>query len=568
MFTSLRLFNYRVWFFGALVANIGTWMQRVAQDWLVLAVLPEGSAVHVGIVTGLQFLPVIFLSPLAGLIADRVDRRKMLITTQAGMGLLALALGALVLLGTATVYHVYLFALALGIFSAFDAPVRQVFVSDIVPPASLANAVALNSASFNAARLVGPGVAGLLIAAVGPGWAFIVNAITFAATIGAVLAMRVGQMQPREPTKRGKGQLREGVAYVRGRADIITIMIVVFLVGGLGLKFQLTSAAMAHDEFGMGAGEYGVLGSVLAIGSLFGALMAARRKRPRLRLVLGAAFGFGVSSLIMAMTPTYELFAISAIPVGFFSLTMLTSANAAIQTTTEPNIRGRVMSLYLVVFFAGNPVGGPIVGWIAETFGARWSIAVGAITAILVATIAAAVTARREEVRVRYRLRQRPHLVLQHRNGKLESEAAGDPESASTTDPASSRQPAGARKPASGPGAPGGSSTTTASASSTGAASNGVASTRGAEPSSPNALAAAGKRDSESGYGSRGGDDHAQTRADTETREDAGSRSGTNAAPAEKAPSSTPAASSSDVTPSGPREKATKAKQGVKASAA
>lgn len=415
MFTSLRLFNYRVWFIGALVANIGTWMQRVAQDWLVLAVLPEGSAVHVGIVTGLQFLPVIFLSPLAGLIADRVDRRKMLITTQAGMGLLALALGLLVLLGTATVYHVYFFALALGVFSAFDAPVRQVFVSDIVPASSLANAVALNSASFNAARLVGPGVAGLLIAAVGTGWVFVINAVTFAATIGAMLAMRSHQMQQRTPAKRGKGQLREGLAYVRGRSDIITIMIVVFLVGGLGLKFQLTSAAMAHSEFGMGAGEYGVLGSVLAVGSLFGALMAARRKRPRLRLVLGAAFAFGISSLIMSLMPTYELFAISAIPVGFFSLTMLTSANAAIQTTTDPAIRGRVMSLYLVVFFAGNPVGGPIVGWIAETWGARWSIAVGAITAILVAGIAAAVTAKREEVHVRYRLRQRPHLLIQNR---------------------------------------------------------------------------------------------------------------------------------------------------------
>ncbi len=426
IFSSLRLFNYRIWFFGALVANVGTWMQRVAQDWLVLAVLPEGSAVHVGIVTGLQFLPVIFISPLAGLIADRVDRRKMLITTQAAMGLLALGLGALVLLGTATVFHVYFFALALGVFSAFDAPARQVFVSDIVPASSLANAVALNSASFNAARLVGPGVAGLLIAAVGTGWVFVINAITFAATIGAMLAMRANQLQQREPTKRAKGQLREGLAYVRGRSDIITIMIVVFLVGGLGLKFQLTSAAMAHDEFGMGAGEYGVLGSVLAIGSLFGALMAARRKRPRLRLVLAAAFGFGVSSALMAVMPTYELFAISAIPVGFFSLTMLTSANAAIQTTTDPAIRGRVMSLYLVVFFAGNPVGGPIVGWIAETWGARWSIGVGAVTAILVSVIAALVTAKREEVRVRYRLRQRPHLVLQHRNESLEPERARD----------------------------------------------------------------------------------------------------------------------------------------------
>src|SRR5699024_2247874 len=289
-------------------------------------------------------------------------------------------------------------------------PVRQVFVSDIVPSTSLANAVALNSASFNAARLVGPGVAGLLIAAIGTGWVFVVNAVTFAATIGAMLAMRKGLMQHRERPVRAKGQLREGIAYVRSRSDIMTIMIVVFAVGGLGLKFQLTSAVMAHDEFGMGAGEYGILGSVLAIGSLFGALMAARRTRPRLRLVLAAAFGFGVSSAVLALMPTYELFALAAIPVGYFSLTMLTSANAAIQVSTDPSVRGRVMSLYLVVFFAGNPIFAPVVGWVAEIWGARWSIGIGAITALLVSSIAAIWTAKHKEIRVRYRLRQRPHL--------------------------------------------------------------------------------------------------------------------------------------------------------------
>ncbi|MGC0143682.1 MULTISPECIES: MFS transporter [unclassified Pseudactinotalea] len=424
IFASLRLYNYRIWFIGALVANVGTWMQRVAQDWLVLAVLPEGSAIHVGIVTGLQFLPIVFISPFAGLIADRVDRRKMLMMTQAAMGVLALALGALVLLGTAQVWHVYFFALALGVLSAFDAPARQVFVSDIVPTSSLANAVALNSASFNAARLVGPGVAGLLIAVVGTGWVFMLNALTFAATIGAMLAMKSELLQRRDRPVRAKGQLREGLRYVRGRSDIITIMIVVFVIGGLGLKFQMTSAVMAHDEFGMGAGEYGVLGSILAIGSLAGALMAARRQRPRLRLVLGAAFGFGISSGAMALMPTYELFALSAIPVGYFSLTMLTSANAAIQITTDPNVRGRVMSLYLVVFFAGNPIGGPVVGWIAENWGARWAIGIGAIAAILVAGIAALWTVKREDVRVRYRLRQRPHLLVQNRHEQLDAARA------------------------------------------------------------------------------------------------------------------------------------------------
>lgn len=426
MFSSLRLYNYRIWFIGALVANVGTWMQRVAQDWLVLAVLPEGSAVHVGIVTGLQFLPVVFISPFAGLIADRVDRRKMLMMTQAVLGALALGLGLLVMSGGAQVWHVYGFALALGVVSAFDAPARQVFVSDIVPATGLANAVALNSASFNAARLIGPGLAGLLVAAVGSGWVFLINAATFAATIGAMALMRTDQLQDRTPVARAKGQLREGLAYVRHRSDIIVLMIVVFVVGGLGLNFQLTSAVMAHEEFGMGAGEYGVLGSILAIGSLAGALMAARRKRPRVRLVLAAAFGFGISAGAMSLMPTYELFALACIPVGFFSLTMLTSANAAIQISTDPAVRGRVMSLYLVVFFAGNPIGSPLVGWIAEAWGPRWSIGVGAIASVLVATIAALWTAKHWNVRVRYRLRQRPHLLLQNRDEVLGAERARD----------------------------------------------------------------------------------------------------------------------------------------------
>ncbi len=413
MFASLSLLNYRIWFAGALVANVGTWMQRVAQDWLVLAVLPDGSAIHVGIVIGLQFLPVVFLSPWAGLLADRMDRRKILITTQAALGVLALGLGLLVLLGNAQVWHVYFFALALGIISAFDAPARQVFVSDIVPMSSLANAVALNSASFNAARLIGPGLAGLLIAAVGVGWVFIINTATFAATIGAMLLMKTELLQQRERVVRAKGQLREGIAYVRGRSDIITIMVVVFVVGGLGLNFQMTSAVMVYSEFGLDATEYGILGSVLAVGSLVGALMAAKRKRPRLRIVVMAAFGFGISAGVMAVMPNYWLFALSTLPVGFFSLTMLTSANAALQVSTEPSVRARVMSLYLVVFFAGNPLGAPLVGWIAETYGGRWAIGVGAIGSIIIASLAALWTARHNELTVRYRLRQRPHLVVQ-----------------------------------------------------------------------------------------------------------------------------------------------------------
>ncbi|WP_089774534.1 MFS transporter [Ruania alba] len=424
MFASLRQFNYRLWFAGALVANIGTWMQRIGQDWLVLTELSDDSGIAVGIVTGLQFVPSVLLTPYAGVLADRLDKRKLLIVTQGAMGALAAALGLLVLLGHAELWHVYIFALLLGIASAFDVPARQTFVSELVPTGGLPNAVALNSASFNAARMIGPAVAGLLIAAFGPGWVFLINAVSFAATIAAMLAMRTRDLRKVPRTPRAKGQLRAGIAYVRHRSDIIMIMAVVFVVGGFGLNFQLTSAVMARVEFGKDAGEYGILGSILAVGSLAGALMAARRKRPRVRVVIVAALGFAVSATLLALAPTYELFALACIPVGFTSLTMLTSANAAIQISIDPAFRGRVMSLYVVVLFAGNPIGSPLVGWIADAWGPRWSIGIGAIAALLVAAAAAIWARKYWHIEVRYRMRERPHLLLTNAEERAALEAA------------------------------------------------------------------------------------------------------------------------------------------------
>jgi MFS family permease len=411
-FYSLRYFNYRLWFVGALVANIGTWMQRVAQDWLVLAILPEGSGFAVGIVTGLQFLPMLVLSPYAGLLADRLNRRKMLIATQGSMGVLAAGLGVLVLTETAQLWHVYVFALLLGVVAALDSPVRQTFVAEMVPTADLPNAVGLNSTSFNAARLIGPGVAGLLIAAVGPGWIFIINAVSFAATIFSLTLMRTRELNQLPHARRGKGQVREGIAYVRRRSDIITILVVVGVVGAFGLNFQLTSAVMAREAFGLGAGQYGVLGSILAIGSLSGALMAARRRNPRVGLVIAAALAFGVTMGVQALMPTYELYALLCIPVGFFSLTMMTAANTTVQMSTEPAMRGRVMSLYMMVFLGTTPLGAPIVGWVAEAFGPRWSVGIGAIASILVAVVAALWAKRSWGVEVRYSLLHRPHVVM------------------------------------------------------------------------------------------------------------------------------------------------------------
>ncbi len=384
-FSSLAIVNYRLWFAGALVSNIGTWMQRVAQDWLVLTVLTDNSSTAVGITTGLQFAPFLLLGPFTGLVADRVDHRKLLLATQAGMGVLGLGLGVLVLTDTAHLFHVYAFALLLGIVSAFDAPARQTFVGDLVPRSHLANAVGLNSASFNAARLIGPGLAGLLIAWIGSGWVFMLNGATFAATIAALILMRASEFHEQQRAPRTPGMVLDGLRYVRKRRDLMVIFVVIAVVSMLGLNFQLTSAIMARVEFGRGPEEYGILGSILAIGSLAGAVLAARRTNPSARLVVVAAAGFGVSAGLMAIMPTFWAYAISGIPVGFFALTMLTTANATVQTTTPAYMRGRVMALYMMVMMGATPIGSPLVGWIGDHWGPRIAVGVGAVSAVGVA---------------------------------------------------------------------------------------------------------------------------------------------------------------------------------------
>lgn len=411
-FDSLKFPAYRLWFAGALVANVGTWMQRIAQDWVVLTDLSDNSGIAVGIVTALQFLPALLLGPYGGLLADRLPRRGLLMVTQGAMGALALGLGALVLSGSAQLWHVWAFAFVLGVVAAVDNPVRQTFVAELVPQSSLPNAVGLNSASFNAARLVGPAVAGLTIAAVGPGWVFVVNAASFAFTVGALMLMRTRDLHPLPHAERSKGQVREGMRYVGARSDILLIMAVVGVVSALGLNFQLTSAMMAVTVFDQGAANYGLLGSVLAIGSLAGALMAARRSQPRVRYILGAALGFGLASALMAIAPTYWTYALAAIPVGFCSLTMLASANAYVQTSTAPEMRGRVMSLYLMVLMGTTPIGSPVVGWVGEAFGARWSIGIGAIATIMIAVLGIAWARRAWHVELRYVRTPSPHVLV------------------------------------------------------------------------------------------------------------------------------------------------------------
>ncbi|WP_288027398.1 MFS transporter [Arthrobacter sp.] len=414
MFRALKVFNYRLWVTGALVSNIGTWMQRVAQDWLVLTILTHNSGTAAGITTGLQFLPIVFLGPFAGLLGDRVNKRKLLLCTQTAMGLCVLVLGLLVVTRTVELWHVYVLALLLGVASAFDAPSRQAFVSEVVAKEDVPNAVALNSASFNLARLAGPGVAGLVIALFGTGPAFLINAASFAAVIFSLWRMRVSELQPVVRVPRGKGQIREGFRYIRQRPDLMMIMGLVFMVGTFGMNFQITNALMATTIFHLGPGEYGLLGSVMAVGTLAAALLAARRKKMRMLYIVGGALAFGVTVAVAAFMPSYALYALALVPVGLASLTFMNACNTTVQLTTDSAMRGRVLAVYMVVLQGGTPIGAPLVGWIATAFGARWSLWIGAVVAIASGLVALVMMNRRNHVRLRDQVRSmRPFAVAQ-----------------------------------------------------------------------------------------------------------------------------------------------------------
>ena len=377
-FRSLGVFNYRVWFAGATVSNVGTWMQRTAQDWIVLTMLTKNDATAVGVTMAFQFGPQLLLTPITGLTADRVDRRKLLMATQGAMGALGLALGLLTVTGTVQLWMVYVFAFLLGCVTAFDAPVRQTFVSSLVPQSLLSNAVGLNATSFNTARLIGPAVAGLLTAAVGAGWVFLINAVTFAATLAALLLFRRDELVPATRAPRARGQIREGFRYVFGRSDLVLVFVMIFLMGTIGVNFPIYSSTMASIAFHAGATEFGLLSTAFAVGSVIGALMAARRERPRLRSVALGGAGFGFSLIAAACMPTFWSFAAVLPLVGLTSITMMNNANAYVQTTTDPALRGRVMSLYMAIVMGGTPIGAPIIGAIANAFGPRWGLVAGA----------------------------------------------------------------------------------------------------------------------------------------------------------------------------------------------
>ncbi|RAX44738.1 MFS transporter [Arthrobacter sp. AQ5-06] len=406
-FKSLHILNYRIWFIGALVSNIGTWMQRTAQDWLVFDHLTDHDAGAMGITMALQLGPQLFLAPVAGLVADRFSRRQLLVITQSLMALLSTGLGILVVLGAGQLWHVYGFALLLGMVSALDAPVRQTFVSELVRDDYLPNAVALNSASFNVARMIGPAVAGVLTVAVGPGWVFLINTCTFLAMLLSLWKIPSASLRQLPRAAPGKGRIREGLRYVRFRPDIVVVLVAVFIVGTLGLNFVLFIAAMVGTEFGLDASAFGLMNSIMAIGSVAGALLSAGRGKPRLRIIFGAAAAFGVTSGLAALAPDYFWFGVALVPVGLFAITMMTSANGYVQTTTDPVMRGRVMALYMAIFMGGTPIGAPLVGWVANVAGPRWSLAVAATSGVIAAMIGMIWIIRAQQLRLTFNRRAR-----------------------------------------------------------------------------------------------------------------------------------------------------------------
>lgn len=418
LFASLRVRNYRLFALGALVSNVGGWMAMVAQDWLVLTELTAGSASALGLVAGLQFVPVALFAPLAGAFADRFDKRKVLLVTQSAAALTAVALFVLIVTGAVRLWQVFILAALLGTILAFDNPSRQAFVSEMVPPELLPNAIGLNSASFNAARLIGPGLAGILIGAFGVAPAVAINALTYAAVIGALLLMRTTELD-RTPRAPGKRAVRDGLAYVRRRPDILLIMFIVFMLGTFGLNFPITNALMATQIFGKGAEAYGLLGSVMAVGSLAAALLAARRTKPSLRVLLGSLAGFSVFTTVLAFSPSYPVYAVLLVPVGLTAMTVLPSANSMVQLSTEPEYRGRVMAVYMAIFLGGTPIGAPLVGWVGDAWGARWTLLVGSIATGLTCLLAGAYLLLHE--RHRRRLRPiSPGWLLDRARGRIE----------------------------------------------------------------------------------------------------------------------------------------------------
>jgi MFS family permease len=403
MFGSLRTRNYRLFATGQIVSNTGSWMQRVAQDWLVLS-LTHNSGTALGITTGLQFAPML-LSLWGGAVADRYSKRRILMVTQALMGLLALILGVLALTGAATIWQVYVLAFALGLVTVVDNPTRQAFAVEMVGTDGMANAIALNSAVFNLARIAGPAIAGLVIAALGTPAAFLVNAVSFGAVLISLKLMRPGELHRVARAPRAPGQLREALSYVRARPRLWMTLILIFFVSTFGMNFQVTNALMSRGVFHTGAGLFGLASTVFAVGALGGALIAARRSRPTLTLLVATALAFSVFEMLGGLMPDFVTFTLMLIPTGLTLLTLTTAANSTMQLGTTSAMRGRVMGLYMLVFLGGTPIGAPLAGWVAEAYGPRMVLISGGLISLAATVAVALALAYRGDARVRSYLR-------------------------------------------------------------------------------------------------------------------------------------------------------------------
>nr|WP_306805678.1 MFS transporter [Caballeronia sp. BR00000012568055] len=381
----MRIFNYRLWAGGALVSNVGTWMQRTAQDWLVLTQLTHHNASAVGTVMALQFGPQLLLLPWTGLAADHYDQRKLLMLTQATMGTLALLLGVFTVTGIVQLWHVYVFAFLFGCASAFDGPVRQTFVGVLVGDADLHNAVALNSTSFNAGRMIGPAAAGIVIGSIGTGWAFVVNGISFFAVLISMSMFRRHELRENTRAHRSRKGMTEGLRYAWSRPDLKAMLVMLFLIGTFGLNFPIFISTMAVGVFDADARGYGLLSSIMAIGTMSGALLAAGREKPHFKALLVGAAVFGIGCSLAAIAPTYWFFAGTLVVIGIAALTFMNTSNSLMQISTEPAMRGRVMALRLGIAVGGTPIGAPVVGWVANNFGPRWALGIGAASGIAAA---------------------------------------------------------------------------------------------------------------------------------------------------------------------------------------
>ncbi len=378
-FRSMTVRNFRLYFVGQLISATGTWMQAIAQIWLVLQLTDSGVAL--GLTTALQFTPMLIAGAWGGVVADRVDRRRLLIATQVGSGLLALVLGVVTAAGVVELWMIYVLALLLGVVTALDNPARRAFVVEMVGTEHVANAVSLSSALFTAARIFGPALAGVIIALAGASWCFFANSASYLAAIAAFLLMRRDEFFPATRVPRAPGQLREGFRYAWSTPAVRIPLLMTGVIGTLAFNSQVVLALLARRTFGGDAGTYGALYAVLSVGAVIGALVAAHERHATRRFLLLAAAAYGVLLLLAAAAPTLALELVVLVPTGAAGVAFVAMANGVLQTSTDPAMRGRVMALFSVAFLGTTPIGGPIVGWISEALGARAGLAVGGVAA-------------------------------------------------------------------------------------------------------------------------------------------------------------------------------------------